>query len=187
MTGPQTFTAFEGHRDVAQGELGVVAAAACEAGGQILIFDDSTGQPVELDLRHGAEAAVAGYLARTAPAEAPPARPGRGRPKLGVVAREVTLLPRHWDWLAGQPGGASAVLRRLVDDARRAGADPERIRRQRETVYRVMTALAGDLPAFEEATRALFAGDADRFDALIGAWPAPVAAYIRRLSLPAQG
>ena len=79
------------------------------------------------------------------------------------------------------------MLRRLVDDARRAGADPERVRRQRETVYRVMTALAGDLPAFEEATRALFAGDADRFDALIGAWPAPVAAYIRRLSLPAQG
>jgi len=186
MNDTQTFTAFDGQRQIAHGELAVVAAAACATSGQLLILEDSTGQTVELDLRQGPEAAVTGYRARTEPAGEPPARPGRGRPKLGVVAREVTLLPRHWDWLAAQPGGASAVLRRLVEEARKAGAGPEQARRRQETVYRVMTVLAGDLPGFEEASRALFAGDAGRFDGLVDAWPAAVAAYLRRLAQAPQ-
>ncbi len=78
-----------------------------------------------------------------------PAEPrGRGRPKLGVVAREVTLLPRHWDWLNAQPGGASVALRKLVEQARRANGDADRARAAREAAYHFMSAMAGDLPAF---------------------------------------
>ncbi|HBO77357.1 MAG TPA: DUF2239 domain-containing protein, partial [Cupriavidus sp.] len=97
-----------------------------------------------------------------------------GRPKLGVVAREVTLLPRHWEWLAGQPGGASVALRKLVEEARRAGSEKDRMRQAHERAYHFMLAIGGDLPGFEEATRALFSNDASRLRELIGGWPADV-------------
>src|SRR5687767_9951516 len=122
MGDAQTFTAFDAHHRLAAGPIEDVAQALADYAGlaPILIFDDATGRQVELDLRQGATHAVAEYRGRIAAPEAPSPRAGRGRPKLGVVAREVTLLPRHWDWLATQPGGASAALRRLVEDARRA-------------------------------------------------------------------
>lgn len=107
---------------------------------------------------------------------------GRGRPKLGVVAREVTLLPRHWEWLNGQPGGASVVLRKLVDAARVAGEDKDRVRRAQEAVDRFMTAMAGNLPGYEEATRALYANDTVRFDAMIASWPADVRRHTQKLA-----
>ena len=110
---------------------------------------------------------------------------GPGRPRLGVVAREVTLLPRHWDWLNDQPGGASAALRRLVDQARKANAGRDRIRRAQEATYRFMSAMAGDEPGFEEATRALFAGRPAVFDALTDAWPPDVRDHSRKLAAPA--
>jgi hypothetical protein len=88
-----------------------------------------------------------------------------------VVAREVTLLPRHWDWLGSQPGGASVALRKLVDEARRLRGDRDRIRTAQEAAYHFMSAMAGNLPGFEEATRALFADDRHRFVDLIAAWP----------------
>lgn len=189
MRDEATFTAFLGPRRVASGRLEAVAEAAVRLGqqGALVIFDDETGRPIELDVRGGATQAVAEYRARTAvPDEAPPRRPGRGRPRLGVVAREVTLLPRHWDWLARQPGGASATLRRLVEEARRAGSTAERAREAQEALYRVMSALAGDAPGFEEASRVLFASDDERFDALIAAWPADVASYISELAAAAR-
>lgn len=170
------FTAFLGHRRLAAGDLRVVAQAAARTDRPVLIFDDATGQVVDLDLRGSPEQAEAEYRARTAPPRA-----GRGRPRLGVVAREVTLLPRHWDWLAAQPGGASATLRRLVDDARREGADVDRTRQRRDALYRVLSALAGDLPGFEGASRALFAADRTAFAHLIADWPADVADYVQRL------
>jgi len=183
MSEARTFTAFDGHRRVAAGSLERVARALADHTGlaPILIFDDATGGQIELDLRRGASHAVAEYRARTTSCEAPPPRQGRGRPKLGVIAREVTLLPRHWDWLATRPGGASAALRRLVEDARRAGEAPDRVRRAQEATYRVMSALAGDLPGFEEASRALFAGDLGRLDTLAADWPADVRDFIHRL------
>nr|WP_308238347.1 DUF2239 family protein [Phenylobacterium sp. J367] len=101
---------------------------------------------------------------------------------MGVVAREVTLLPRHWDWLAAQPGGASAALRRLVEEARRSNEGADRAREAQEALYRVMSALGGDLPGFEEAIRALYAADDPRFDALISAWPDDIRAYVTRLA-----
>ena len=109
---------------------------------------------------------------------------GRGRPKLGVVAREVTLLPRHWDWLAAQPGGASVTLRKLVEEARRANLDRDRQRQASECAYHFMSAMAGDMAGFEEASRALFANDAAKFRQQTEAWPADVRDYVRYLAYP---
>jgi hypothetical protein len=170
-------TAFAGSRLVARGDLASVARAAhANRDEQPVVFDDATGRTVELDLRGSVEEVVA----RLSPSE--PVRPARGRPKLGVTAREVTLLPRHWEWLATQPGGASAALRRLVDQARRETGSSDAVRQAQEATYRVMTTLAGDLPGYEEATRALFARDRARFDQLTAAWPADIGDYVRSLN-----
>ena len=151
--------AFTGDRLIARGPLGEALPAihaAAAAGRSPLVFDRVDGRVVDLDLR----GALAEALARLGPASVPPPeKRGPGRPKLGVVAREVTLLPRHWDWLAAQPGGASVALRKLVEGALKTGEGPDRARRAKETAYRFMTAMAGDLPGYEEATRRLFAGD----------------------------
>lgn len=172
-------TAFAGSRGIARGALPAVAGAAhASRDERPLVFDDATGRIVELDLRGSVE----DVLARLPPAGLAPAKPTRGRPKLGVTAREVTLLPRHWDWLATQPGGASAALRRLVDQARRDSGGADAVRQAQEVTYRVMTTLAGNLPNYEEATRALFANDRERFNQLTAAWPADIGDYVRELN-----
>jgi hypothetical protein len=185
-------TAFAGTRQLASGDVvdvALAAKAAVDAGERapVLVFDDETSQPVELDLRGTADDVRERLLALISPAapEEPAPPRGPGRPKLGVVAREVTLLPRHWEWLATQPGGASVALRRLVDEARRGSVEADRVRRAREVAYRFMSAMAGDEPGFEEATRALFAGDAARFETDTDAWPADVRAHVRRLAAAA--
>jgi hypothetical protein len=193
MTHRQTpVTAFDGPRRIASGPLGEVALAvkrAAEAGaaGPLLVFDDATGRVVDLDLR-GSDAEIVARLAvpaaETGPAET---RRGRGRPKLGVVAREVTLLPRHWDWLSVQPGGASVALRRLVDAARRGEGDAGNRRVAQEATYRFMSAMAGNLPRFEEASRALFADDLPRLSVLMADWPADVRDHVLRLATAIAG
>ncbi|MFM0473049.1 DUF2239 family protein [Paraburkholderia strydomiana] len=192
-----TCTAFEGHRLIASGELPAVALAVkgvIERGEQapILVFADATAAPVEFDLRGTAEEIVARLVRESSAAhphndasndDAEPDTPrGRGRPKLGVVAREVTLLPRHWDWLNAQPGGASVALRKLVETARGTGEQRERKRAAQEAAYRFMTAVAGNLPDYEDATRALYAGDQPRFEKKIAGWPEDVRAYALRLA-----
>ena len=172
-------TAFIGHRRVAHGAYDEVARSLAgmdlSAGG-LLVFDDATGAQVDYPWPPG-------YPAAAAPEPAPvAAAPAVGRPRLGVVAREVTLLPRHWEWLAQQPGGASAALRRLVDEARRtqAGRDAQRLATER--AYRFMSAIAGGLPGFEEASRALFAHDADAFAHRIADWPLDVRSHLSWLA-----
>ena len=181
-------TAFHGTTCIASGELPSVALAAkavVDAGpaSTILLFDDLTGEFVDLDFRGTpadvARRAEAHLEALTAREELPR---GPGRPKLGVVAREVTLLPRHWDWLATQPGGASITLRRLVEQARRTSGGRDRVRRSQSAAYRFMSAMAGDEPGFEEAARALFAGNLERFNALVDGWPPDVRDHARRLA-----
>jgi uncharacterized protein len=178
------FIAFEGDRRIAAGDLREVAGAAKQVLDQrrdasILVFDGRSSEPVDLDFR----GSVADVLARLpeipgvpAPAEdaAPSAPRGPGRPKLGVVAREVTLLPRHWDWLAQQAGGASVAIRKLVDEARRTGEQKTRIRQGQEAAYRFMSVMAGNKPHYEDTIRALFANDAVHFEKLIAAWPADI-------------
>jgi len=174
---PPRFVAFMGAERLAAGDLAEVAAAVRRAQDEgpraaIIVFNGETAEVMDLDLR-GTEQEV---IARHARPEGPAAK--RGRPKLGVVAREVTLLPRHWDWLARQRGGASTTLRRLVETARKADAGAARARS--EAAYRFMAAVAGDLPGFEEAARALFAGDRSRLTTLRAQWPADLGDEIAR-------
>ena len=178
------FTAFKGEWRLASGSLADVALAVKKASDgevsePILLFDDSTGRSIDLDLR-GSESEILKRLPQPAKTPDPVVGPssseprGRGRPRLGVVAREVTLLPRHWEWLGAQPGGASVALRKLVEEARRANGDKDRSRAARDAAYHFMSAMAGNLPGFEEASRALFAGDRRRFVGLVAAWPVDI-------------
>jgi uncharacterized protein len=186
----QGFTAFLGHQRLASGPLAEVALTVMKASrgaapAPIVIFDDANGRPIDLDLR-GTERDVVARLPQPAnsPAQAdePSGPRGRGRPKLGVVAREVTLLPRHWEWLGTQPGGASVALRKLVEEARRANGDLDRSRAARDAAYHFMSVMAGNLPGFEEASRALFADDRRHFARLIADWPGDVRDHIVRLA-----
>jgi len=194
---PPTVIAFAGTDLIAKGspaEVATAAKAALDTGEQraLLIFDAETSRPVEIDFRgtvddvlariREAEAAVQ-QAAQSDSSEQTQSGPrGPGRPKLGVVAREVTLLPRHWEWLATQPGGASATLRRLVETARKSGSDADRTRAAQDATYRFALALAGNEPGFEEAMRALYAGDLEAFDARTESWPPDVGAHARELA-----
>lgn len=192
MHAPAQLTAFAGPHKVATGTLHVVAQTLKELvtrdpDAQILIFDDASGSQIDLNL-HGSLADVLQRLpqpraAAPAPPENAPA-PARtaGRPKLGVVAREITLLPRHWEWLATQPGGASVALRKLVELAQRGSKTQDEQRQAREAAYKVMNALAGDATGFEEASRALFAGNQPAFLTYVQEWPADVREHVLQLA-----
>jgi hypothetical protein len=170
-------TAFAGTKQIASGELAEVALKAKRAidrGRPVLVFDDSTGEVIDLDFR---------AIPPAAPAHPDTDAPrGPGRPKLGVVGHEVTLLPRHWEWLNSQPGGASVALRKLVEEARRANAEKDGIRLAQEAAYRFMSAMAGNEPGYEEALRALFGGKREGFEVRMAAWPADVREYARKLA-----
>lgn len=192
---PQSCAAFQGDRCIASGDLLDVARQVKQAmerqePASVLIFDDFTGEPVEVDFR-GTIDEVLRRLPQTPSSPPAPAEPeqeaprGPGRPKLGVVSREVTLLPRHWDWLASQPGGASVTLRKLVEKARLANQDRDKARQAQEAAYRFMSAMAGNLPGFEEATRALFAGDGPKFERETEEWPGDLRDFARKLARPA--
>lgn len=192
MEDNESCTAFAGERRLASGtsvEVALAVAAALRANPHqsILAFGDVTGRQVDFDLR-GSDADIAARLAPPA-AEEGPARKGAGRPKLGVVAREVTLLPRHWEWLGEQPGGASVTLRKLVDAARKGqGADAGvAASRAKAAADRFMSTMLGNQPGYEEASRALYGGDRDRFEALSQAWPADLRDHARKLAAPAFG
>ena len=203
-------TAFEGDRCIATGELQLVAPiakAAIDRGARqrkptpVLIFNDATSEVVELDWR-GTASEFAARFAQTASDAVPHAEPeaatlpqregdsdvatsldtprGPGRPRLGVVAREVTLLPRHWQWLGTQPGGASVALRKLVEVARRSSGVKDRVRQASAVGYKFMSTMAGHEPGFEEASRALFAGDQAGFESLIATWPADVQTHLKK-------
>jgi hypothetical protein len=190
----KTFTAFLGLQMVASGALSEVAAVLwinLKQSGNVmpLVFDDDTGNQVELDLRGTCAQVEARYADKSLAAESisngeGPVTKRRGRPRLGVMAREVTLLPEHWDWLASQPGGASVALRKLVHEAKQATAGRDQQRRTHERIYNVMVVLAGDLPGFEEASRALFAGELDHLAELATAWQPDIGNYLRRLAQP---
>ena len=180
-----TFTAFEEERRVASGKLEAVLLEVKDRhdrGAQALsVFEDRTGHAIDFDLV-GTRAEVLAKLAEhpllARSDEAPPVRTGPGRPRLGVVSREVSLLPRHWRWLESQRGGMSATLRRLVDEARKRGRGRELARDGREAISRFLWAMAGDRPGFEEATRALFARDHERLTALLRSWPKDIGLWV---------
>jgi hypothetical protein len=189
METPRTYTAFAGMKLIATGDLRSMILGTkkyLDGGGKdpVLIFEDQTGRQIDFDFR-GTEGEVLARLAShphfagDAPADGP--RSGPGRPKLGVVSREVSLLPRHWEWLAAQQGGASAALRRLVDEKRKLGGGENEARAAREAAGKFMWAMAGNLSGFEEASRALYAGDRARMEELIRDWPRDINEHILRL------
>ncbi len=189
MNDTRLCTAFEGSKLLSAGSLPDVALAVkdCLENGShtpVLVFDDATGEVVDLDTRGTFEEVLARFSSPGTNPGPPEEVRGRGRPKLGVVPREVTLLPRHWDWLNAQPGGASVMLRKLVEEARRAGSGKERKRLAQERTYRIMSALGGNAPGYEEALRALYASDRATFETNTQAWPADVREYTRQLAEP---
>jgi len=176
---PLTYSAFSGDRLIAFGVLADVLSAAkryvdTTEDPQLLIFEDRTGRQVDFDFRGSLDEVLARALPK-------PERTGPGRPKLGVISREVSLLPRHWEWLEAQPQGISAGLRRLVEEARKQNPGEQRARKGREALNRFMTAIAGNRPNYEEATRALFAPDNARFEELIADWPEDIRAHLLRV------
>lgn len=188
---PLGCVAFEGSTLLAAGPLPDVALAMKDRldhtpEAVVLVFDQATGNVVEVDLR-GSREDVLERLEKAEPGSdryghramepMPPRTPGR--PRLGVVAREVTLLPRHWEWLASQPGGASVALRKLVEDARRASGERDRQRAAQEACYRFMVAVAGNEPGFEDASRALYAGNEAKFHEAVENWPRDVRTHAR--------
>lgn len=180
MADDETFSVFAGDRCVVAGPLKAMLLATKERfdhdpGERLLIFEDRTGRQVDFDFRGTADEVVA----RAMP-EPEPVKSGPGRPRLGVVSREVSLMPRHWEWLEQQPNGISAALRRLVEEARKRDPAEEQARLAREAASRFMTAVAGNLPDYEEASRALFGKDNARFGSLIERWPEDIRNHLLR-------
>jgi hypothetical protein len=191
---PHQVIAFAGANRIASGQLELVALKAKELidrndSASILIFDGVTSEQVEIDFRGSAEQVLQRLSATEAVAaaaatsvDAQETARGPGRPKLGVVGREVTLLPRHWAWLNQQPGGASVALRKLVEDAKRRSEERDQVRKAQEYAYRFMSAMAGNQANFEEATRAFFAGDQSRFEELSEPWQIDIRDHARTLA-----
>jgi uncharacterized protein len=178
-------TAFDHTRRIASGSYIRVSLAVKEhlrvhPNASVLIFDDATGEQIDFDLG-GSDEDISARILKRFPCTRDEDRRA-GRPKLGVVAREVTLLPRHWEWLAEQPGGASVTLRKLVESARRtADTNKAQLQKLHERTYRFMSAMAGNLPNFEEASRSLFANDRVRLSELISDWPADIRNHVLQL------
>lgn len=188
----RTCTAFDGVTKIAHGPLIKIAVSlknymTKNPKATVLIFDDQTSRPVEIDLRGTTET----ILRRIEQSEASDSeiesqeaerKPGPGRPKLGVIAKEVTLLPQHWEWLSQQPGGASVTLRKLVEEARKKNHFKDQLRQKQEAIYNFMTAMAGDLPYYEEALRALYGKDSKKFASLVKCWPKDIRAHTLKLA-----
>lgn len=180
----RTYSAFADHaRHLhTNAELAAVVTAAQRAladgtAAVVTIFDDATGERTEVEPRGSAESVAS----RLAPKADAPGRPGPGRPRLGVVSREVSLLPRHWEWLGAQPGGASAALRRLVDAARKRGRAQHAARVAQDAAAKALSVLAGDLPGFEEVLRAIYRAELVRLAELMSAWPHDLRSHAQRL------
>jgi uncharacterized protein len=194
-------TVFDGDHHVGQGPLWQVAPlakAAMDRGNHlprppaVLVFDDASSEVIDLDWRGTAEQFQARLVLQYPAAQPLPSAPesaddvapgtrGPGRPRLGVVAREVTLLPRHWDWLAGQSGGASVALRKLVEGAKRASEASDLQRKAQAVAYKFMSTIASRHPEFEEASRALFAGNTLALEQHMAHWPVDVRQHIMAL------
>lgn len=189
----QTCTAFEGIRCIASGSLPEVVKKVKKVIDEgeprsILIFEDSTSELVEVDFRGTLKDVLQKLDVRTTSEplnKEPEKQLGPGRPKLGVVSREVSLLPRHWDWLNAQPGGASVALRKLVDAARHINRNRDKVRRAQEVTFRFMSAMAGNRPDFEEAARALFRANSENFQKYVEPWPPDIRNHIFKISTAA--
>lgn len=188
-TSVSQYIAFAGHTCVASGSLGDVGQTVRtyldeNGSASVAVFNAGTSAPMDLDLRGTPEEVrekAVSMAVRLSKEATGPSKAGPGRPRLGVVGREVTLLPRHWDWLNAQPGGASVTLRKLVEASRKRDQGAQHIRQAQDIAYGFISAIAGDLPGFEEATRALYAWDLERLEELMSGWPQDIRDHAIRL------
>ncbi|WP_413290270.1 DUF2239 family protein [Bdellovibrio sp. HCB337] len=183
----QNYTAFEGEKLLKQGALDEVVLAVkkrlkSHPDASILVFSDLTGKEMDFDLSGSEKEVLQRLQIYLSPDEKTKATAGPGRPKLGVVAREVSLLPRHWEWLSTQSGGASATLRRLIDDAKKQTSGREILKQAQERTYKFMATMAGNLPHYEEALRALYAKDSKKFKEQIAKWPTDIREHTKKMA-----
>lgn len=188
MESTDTYTAFEGNKQIFQGPLSDVVLKikkrlGKEENSSILIFSNSSGKTIDFNF-HGHERDVQRRLEVYVTEEAPTENTGPGRPKLGVISREISLLPRHWEWLATQTGGTSATLRNLVEEAKKKSANGNQIKQAQERTYKFMSAIAGDFEGYEEALRALYKKDKKNFLAQIQSWPCDVKDHAIEMASP---
>lgn len=185
-TANRVYTGFEGHRIFKRGPLGDVVLAARDLLGEdpnapVAIYDDTTGVRLDIDYRGSADEVLARLADHPMVPQEEAARArqsGPGRPRLGVVSREVSLLPRHWEWLNYQRGGASGTLRRLVDEARRQSESHLMADRLVQSLDRFLWDMAGNFENFEEVTRAMYAGDHLLPTKLMEQWPEDIRGYV---------
>ncbi|MBC7539648.1 MAG: DUF2239 family protein [Bacteriovorax sp.] len=186
-----TYTAFDGHKLFGQGDLSEIVIKIKKQLGKsdnasIIIFSDNTGKVFDFNFQ-GTLSDVKKRLDMYIQTEVPEVNAGAGRPKLGVISREISLLPQHWEWLATQPGGSSSTLRKLVDEAKKKTSGGPSIKQTQEIVHRFASAMAGDFEGFEEALRALYRKDKGLFHAQMKNWPEDIRDYIIELSKPVFG
>ncbi|MES2802482.1 MAG: DUF2239 family protein [Bdellovibrionota bacterium] len=180
------YTVFAGFKIISQGNIEEVAIATKkylkkEDDVRLLIFSDLSGKQMDLDLS-GADKDVIDRLSVYKAAEASVSVSGPGRPKIGVKPREVSLLPLHWEWLSTQSGGASATIRRLVDEKMKAPTPKDKIKQTQESVYTFLNSIAGDLTNFEDAIRFLYRQDEAKFKDAIADWPKDLKKHTLTLS-----
>ena len=183
-----SYTAFGNEKLIAHGSLDEVVLKIKRwhdknSTGSLLVFNDFTGKTMEFDLR-GSEKEVLQKIEMFIPQDTAAVSVGPGRPKLGVVTREVSLLPQHWEWLASQPEGASAALRKLVEGAKKNLVMKESVKQVQERVYKIMSILAGDLPQYEEALRSLYRRNAENFKQHTAIWSPDIKEYVMKIAEP---
>lgn len=183
----ETYTAFDNTSIIAHGSLRDVILKTKKILGKsenssFLIFSDSTGKTIDFNFQ-GTEKEILKRLeifVSNSDEKIELARPGR--PKLGVISREISLLPRHWEWLATQSSGASSSIRNLIEDAIKKSTSKVSLKQQQEKVYRVMTTLAGDLDGYEEAIRSLYKRDRESFIKFTKGWSKDLRSYLEKLT-----
>lgn len=181
-TDGKEYVVFQGTRLIARGNMLETALAVYNAykdktSAPVVALDSVTSELAEPDLRGGEDGIRARYGVEADLHETKT----RGRPKLGVTAREVTLLPRHWEWLESNHSGASAKLRELVETAMRASAGKDRQSHAVESLERFTNALAGDLPNAEEVSRAFYKGRMKDVIKLTADWPSDLLEHYIKL------
>lgn len=183
-----TYAAFKKEKLIAEGDLKKVILKTKRElmrspESAILIFSNETGKTMDFNFQ-GSENEVLSRLEvfLEPKIEIDPKEKKVGRPSLGVISREVSLLPKHWEWLACQSGGASAEIRRLVEKAMKQTQAASTVKMAQEKTFRFLNTIAGNFPNFEEAIRSLYRRDLNAFEQIIKFWPVDIKDHALHLS-----
>lgn len=166
------YTAFRGDtRIITDSLFNVALALQKQSEMNVLVFNDQTGQQIDLDLSGSEDDLKQRYTEVEYVKKV-------GRPKLGVISREITLQQKHWNWLDQQSSSASAVIRKLIDKELNDPSSESNIMLAKQAIDHFMLAMLGNMPNYEEATRALYQGNKSHFLALIHNYPKDLKVYL---------